>query len=39
MYLEGSISLIKKPRWLYRKIETSGGQFANTQTPGGDYAI
>ena len=35
MYLEGSISPIKKPKWLYYKIETQGDQFANDPNPRG----
>jgi hypothetical protein len=33
VYFEGSISPIKKPKWLYCKIETQGGQFANDPNP------
>ena len=33
MYLEELISTIKKPKWLYCKIETLGSQFANNSNP------
>jgi hypothetical protein len=35
----GQFHQLKNPRWLFCKIETQGGQFANDPNPGGDYAI
>jgi hypothetical protein len=39
MYLEGSISPIKKPQWLYCKIKNSEDLFATDPNPRGDYVI
>ncbi len=39
MYLESQFHQLKNSQWLYCKIETLGGQFANDPNPRGDYAI
>ena len=35
----GQFHQLKNPMWLFCKIKTQGGQFANDPNPGGDYAI
>jgi hypothetical protein len=37
--LRGQFYQLKSLRWLYCKIETPEGQFANDRNPRGDYAI